>query len=116
MKGEDSRVAPSRAKKSATKKPRTKMPLIVIANSPKKEEALAGLERWKKKHKKVAKLLAIDDVLVDSMRGRYSTWTRIRVNLRNVPEKLRPEQGTPDPDDDPTREWRNARDVKKSQK
>jgi len=115
MKGEAARVAPSRAK-SITKKPRTKMPLIVIANSPKKEAALAGLERWKKKHKKVAKLLAVDDVLVDSMRGRYSTWTRIRVNLRNVPEKLRPAQETPDPDDDPTREWRNARDSKKNQK
>jgi bifunctional non-homologous end joining protein LigD len=113
MKGEAARVAPSRAKKSASKKPRTKMPLIVIANSPKKEEALAGLERWKKKHKKVAKLLAVDDVLVDSMRGRYSTWTRIRVNLRNVPEKLRPKQGTPDPDDDPTREWRKAHSSKK---
>jgi bifunctional non-homologous end joining protein LigD len=113
MKGEAARVAPSRAKKSASKKPRTKMPLIVIANSPKQEEALAGLERWKKKHKKVAKLLAVDDVLVDSMRGRYSTWTRIRVNLRNVPEKLRPKQGTPDPDDDPTREWRKAHSSKK---
>lgn len=115
MKGEASRVAPSRAK-SIAKKPRTKMPLIVIANSPKKDAALAGLERWKKKHKKVAKLLAVDDVLVDSMRGRYSTWTRIRVNLRNVPEKLRPAQATPDPDDDPTREWRNSRASKKQQK
>lgn len=108
MKGEAARVAPSRAK-SIAKKTRTKMPLLVIANSPTKDAALAGLERWKKKHKKVAKLLAVDDVLVDSMRGRYSTWTRIRVNLRNVPEKLRPAQATPDPDDDPTREWRNSR-------
>jgi bifunctional non-homologous end joining protein LigD len=113
MKGEASRVAPSRAK-SSTKKPRTKMPLLVIANSPNKEAALAGLERWKKKHRKVAKLLAIDDVLVDSMRGRYSTWTRIRVNLRNVPEDLRPPQETPDPDDDPTREWRKSHVSKQS--
>ena len=52
------------------------------------------------------RMLAVDDVLVDSMRGRSSTWTRIRVNLRNVPEELRPPQDTPDPDDDPTREWR----------
>jgi hypothetical protein len=73
MEGEASRVAPSRARSSA-KKPRTKMPLLVIANSPNKDAALAGLERWKKKHPKVAKLLAIDDVLVDSMRGRSSTW------------------------------------------
>lgn len=108
MKGEASRVAPSRAK-SATKKPRVKMPLLVIANSPDKKAALAGLERWKKKHPEVDKLLAVDDVLVDTMRGRSSTWTRIRINLRNVPEELRPEQETPDPDDDPTREWREWR-------
>ena len=106
MEGEAPRVAPSRAR-SAPKKKRERMPLIVVANSPDKKAALEGLERWKKKHKKVAKLLAVDDVLVDSMRGRSSTWTRIRVNLRNVPEDLRPPQETPDPDDDPTREWRN---------
>jgi hypothetical protein len=84
------------------------MPLIVVANSPDKDAALAGLERWKKKHRAAAKHLAVDDVLVDSMRGRSSTWTRIRINLRNVPEKIRPAQETPDPDDDPTREWREA--------
>ena len=109
MAGEGTRVAPSRAKstakKPAAKKKRIRMPLLVIANSPDKKAALEGLERWKKKHPKVAKLLALDDVLVDSMRGRSSTWTRIRVNLRNVPEKIRPPQETPDPDDDPTREW-----------
>jgi hypothetical protein len=82
------------------------MPLITVANSPAKDAALAGLERWKGKYPEVAKHLAIDDVLVDSMRGRSSTWTRIRVNLRNVPEEMRPAQETPDPDDDPTREWR----------
>jgi bifunctional non-homologous end joining protein LigD len=109
MAGEGTRVAPSRArtaeKKPATKKTRTRMPLLTIANSPDKNAALQGLERWKKKYAKVAKLLAVDDVLIDSMRGRSSTWTRIRVNLRHVPEKLRPPQETPDPDDDPTREW-----------
>jgi hypothetical protein len=95
-KGEAPRVAPSRAR----------MPLVVIAQSPDKQAALAGLERWKKKHPEVAAALAVDDVLVDSMRGRSSTWTRIRVNLRHVPEEMRPAQETPDPDDDPTREWR----------
>ena len=105
VKGEGSRVAPSRAK-SAAKKPRVKMPLIVVANSPNKREALAGLDRWKKKHPEVADLLAVDDILVDSMRGRSSTWTRIRINLRHVPEAIRPPQETPDPDDDPTREFR----------
>ena len=105
MDSEAPRVAPSRAK-SARKKPRIKMPLVVVANSPDKAAALAGLERWKKKHLQVVELLAPEDVLVDSMRGRSSTWTRIRINLQHVPEELRPRQETPDPDDDPTREWR----------
>ncbi len=105
MEAEGPRVAPSRAK-SAAKKSRVKMPLIVVANSPDKAAALAGLERWKTKHADAAGHLAVDDVLVDSMRGRSSTWTRIRINLRHVPESLRPPQETPDPDDDPTREWR----------
>ncbi len=91
-----------------------KMPLIVVANSPNREAALAGLERWKISHAEAAKLLAIDDVLIDSMRGRSSTWTRIRINLRHVPEAIRPAQETPDPDDDPTREWRTMHASKKT--
>jgi hypothetical protein len=82
------------------------MPLVTVANSPDKAAALAGLERWKQRHPDAAGHLAVDDVLVDAMRGRSSTWTRIRVNLRHVPEEMRPPQETPDPDDDPTREWR----------
>jgi bifunctional non-homologous end joining protein LigD len=112
MEGEAPRVAPSRAKVAAKKPARTKMPLLVVANSPSKEAALAGLERWKGKHPQVAALLAVDDVLVDSMRGTSSTWTRIRVNLRHVPEDLRPPQETPDPDDDPTRQWRTRTRIK----
>jgi hypothetical protein len=104
MEGEAPRVAPSRAKT-----PRTKMPLLVIANSPSKEAALEGLKRWKTRHAEAAQLLAVDDVLVDSMRGRSSTYTRIRVNLRHVPETLRPAQETPDPDYDPASEWRKKR-------
>ena len=118
MDGEATRVAPSRAKgvakaKTVAKAPRAKMPLIVVANSTKKDAALAGLARWKARHPEVAEHLAVDDVLVDSMRGRSSTWTRIRVNLRNVPEAIRPPQETPDPDDDPTRAWREWRDKAK---
>ncbi|MEO7653857.1 MAG: DNA polymerase domain-containing protein [Bryobacteraceae bacterium] len=117
MEGEAPRVSPSRAKsaakKSTAKTPRTKMPLIVVANSPSKDAALAGLERWKSKYAEVGGYLTADDVLVDSMRGRSSTWTRVRVNLRSVPESLRPAQETPDPDDDPTREWRAQRGQKK---
>jgi bifunctional non-homologous end joining protein LigD len=135
MEGEPARVAPSRAKKAkaakreseATSKTasaktpgkrkaaksRVKMPLIVVANSPDKEAALGGLERWKSQHPDAASHLAVDDVLVDSMRGRSSTWTRIRVNLRNVPEEIRPAPETPDPDDDPTRAWREAREKRR---
>jgi DNA ligase D-like protein (predicted polymerase) len=125
MEGEPARVAPSRAKsatktarkKVAARKPaaksRTKMPLIVVANSQDKEAALAGLDRWKKRNPEAASHLAVDDVLVDSMRGRSSTWTRVRVNLRNVPEEIRPPQETPDPDDDPTRAWREAREKRR---
>jgi bifunctional non-homologous end joining protein LigD len=115
---EPRRVAPSRARSSSSKPvakaPRTKMPLIVVANSPSKEAALAGLERWRSKHAEIAKLLAADDVLVDSMRGRSSSWTRIRINLRHVPEELRPINEPPDPDNDPTREWRKTRPSKKA--
>ncbi|HEX3596597.1 MAG TPA: DNA primase small subunit domain-containing protein, partial [Polyangiaceae bacterium] len=114
MEGEGTRVAPSRSKRSA-KKPREKMPLVVVANSPDKAAALAGLERWKGRHPDVAARLAVDDVLVDSMRGRSSTWTRIRVNLRHVPESERPPDEPPDPDDDPTREWRTAMRRKRSE-
>jgi bifunctional non-homologous end joining protein LigD len=112
MEGEAPRVAPSRARRPGSapgkRAPRVRMPLLTVANSPSKEAALAGLERWKQRHAEAAGHLAVDDVLVDAMRGRSSTWTRIRVNLRNVPEAIRPSQETPDPDDDPTREWREA--------
>jgi DNA ligase D len=76
-----------------------KYPLIEIGKARKKEDALAGLERWKKRHPDVAAHLQPADVLVDAMRGRYTTWTRIRVNLKNVPEKLRPPQEPLDPDE-----------------
>jgi DNA ligase D-like protein (predicted polymerase) len=119
MEGEAPRISPSRAKsqpaQAAVKKPRSKAPLIVVANSSHEAEALAGLERWKSKHKEAAQLLAIDDVLVDRMRGRSSVWTRIRVNLRHVPEELRPQQETPDPDEDPTRDFRASKASKKKE-
>jgi DNA ligase D-like protein (predicted polymerase) len=93
---------------------RTTFPLIEIARAATQAEAMEGLERWKARHPAVASRLTPPDVLVDSMRGRSSTWTRIRVNLRHVPEALRPAQETPDPDDDPTREWRTRNHSKTS--
>ncbi len=94
--GEPARVAPSRAKH----------PLITVAKAEHKDEALAGLERWKARYPEAAAHLAVDDVLVDAMRGRSTTWTRVRVNLRHVPEDQRPAEETPDPDYDP---WRRSR-------
>ncbi|HEY8430374.1 MAG TPA: DNA polymerase domain-containing protein [Sandaracinaceae bacterium] len=99
--GEPPRVQPSRAKRTKTEVRREKHPLIEIARAAKKEDALAGLERWKARHPEAAKHLDVTDVLVDAMRGRYTTWTRVRVNLRHVPEELRPPQEPPDPDYDP---------------
>ena len=81
-----------------------KYPLIIIANSPDKTAAEAGLERWKQKHPQAAAHLSANDVLVDRMRGSSAIWYRIRINLRHIPEDQRPPQETPDPDDDPTRD------------
>jgi hypothetical protein len=78
-----------------------KRPLIEIARSTSKDEALAGFERWKARHAKAAAHLEPPDVLVDSMRGRSTTWTRIRINLEHVPVDLRPPQEALDPDDAP---------------
>ena len=90
--GEPARVQPSRRRTS-------KFPLIEIGRAQKKEDALAGLERWRARHPEAASHLQPADVLVDAMRGRYRTWTRIRVNLQHVPENLRPPQETLDPDE-----------------
>ena len=77
-----------------------KRPLIEIGRAERKEDALAGLERWRARHPEAAAHLQPADVLVDAMRGRFHTWTRIRVNLQNVPEDLRPPQETLDPDEE----------------
>ena len=77
-----------------------KRPLIEIGRAEKKDDALAGLERWRARHPEAAAHLQPADVLVDAMRGRFHTWTRIRVNLQHVPEELRPSQEALDPDED----------------
>jgi len=105
MPGEPTRVQPSRARKTSrvpeesgkaglrpTGRRVSKHPLIVITHSTKKDEALAELEAWKQQHPKVVEHLQPADILTDSMRGRSSTWWRIRVNLQHVPEELRPAQ------------------------
>jgi bifunctional non-homologous end joining protein LigD len=110
--GEPPRVQPSKRRGSPTKarregavpppapgkssgptgRRRTTIPLIEIARAATEAEARQGLDRWKARHQDVWRRLGPADVLVDSMRGRSTTWTRIRVNLRNVPEQERPPQ------------------------
>jgi bifunctional non-homologous end joining protein LigD len=104
--GEAPRVAPSKRRASSPSGRRMPTrPLIEIGRSRDKDAALAGLSRWKSRHPDVAARLEPADVLVDSMRGRHRTWTRVRVNLQHVPESLRPPQEALDPDEDMASEW-----------
>jgi bifunctional non-homologous end joining protein LigD len=98
--GEPPRVQPSRRRTP-------KHPLIEIGRAEKKADALSGLERWRARHPEAAAHLQPADVLVDAMRGRFHTWTRIRVNLQHVPEAIRPPQEALDPDAGPdiAAEW-----------
>jgi DNA ligase D len=95
---------PPHYRKQASEPPRVRpskrrRPLIEIGRARRKQDAFAGLERWRARHPQAAAHLEPADVLVDAMRGRHSTWTRIRVNLQHVPEKLRPLQEALDPDE-----------------
>ena len=94
--GEPARVQPSRARKRVPVHP-----LIEIARALRKDDALAGLERWKGRHPDAAAHLQPADVLVDAMRGRSSTWTRVRINLQHVPDGARPAAEPRDPDEVP---------------
>jgi bifunctional non-homologous end joining protein LigD len=117
--GEPARVQPSKRRTptslrqgdggSAKRQRRPKHPLIEIGRSARKDDVLAGLERWKARHPDAAAHLEPADVLVDAMRGRFMTWTRIRVNLQHVPDALRPAQEALDPDDTPD-EWSGVGD------
>jgi len=112
--GEPARVQPSRRRAAVPEEQRAEQtrrqrpsrrksvhPLIEIGRARRKDEALAGFERWKVRHPEAASHLQAADILVDSMRGRFTTWTRIRVNLQHVPVELRPPQEPLDPDEDP---------------
>ena len=99
--GEPARVQPSRRRTPAH-------PLIEIARARQKGDALAGLERWKTRHPDAAAHLEPADILVDAMRGRFATWTRIRLNLQHVPAPLRPAQEPLDPDEDLTSDWQGV--------
>jgi DNA ligase D-like protein (predicted polymerase) len=90
---EPPRVQPSRRRVP-------KHPLIEIGRAQRKEDALAGVERWRARHPDAASHLKAADVLVDAMRGRFHTWTRTRINLQHVPVELRPPQEALDPDEE----------------
>ena len=102
--GEAPRVMPSRRRTP-------KHPLIEIGRARQKADALAGLERWKARHPDASAQLQPADVLVDAMRGRFRTWTRIRVNLQHVAEELRPEQEALDPDENMADDWSSVKDA-----
>ena len=99
--GEGPRVAPSR-RRTPTR------PLVEIGRAREKADALAGFERWKLRHPEVGEHLKPADVLVDAMRGRFRTWTRVRVNLQHVPEALRPAQEPLDPDENMADDWKGV--------
>src|SRR3954452_6348683 len=108
--GEPARVQPSKRRTASPRREGgggsgarrvSKHPLVEIGRAPNKSDALAGLERWKARHPEAAPHLEPADVLVDAMRGRFKTWTRIRINLQHVPEALRPAQEALDPDETP---------------
>jgi DNA ligase D-like protein (predicted polymerase) len=96
--GEPARVQPSKRRVP-------KFPLLEIGRAQKKDDALAGVDRWRARHPEAAAHLQPADVLVDAMRGRFHTWTRVRINLQHVPEALRPAQEPLDPDDEPPNPW-----------
>jgi hypothetical protein len=99
QRGEPPRVQPSKRKE---------MPLITVAKAARREDALAGLARWRERHPEASSYVEEEDVLVDAMRGRYTTWTRIRVNLRHVLRDQRPPTEPPDPDYDPWEKIRSS--------
>ena len=96
--GEAPRVAPSRRRTPIH-------PLLEIGRAREKDAALAGFERWKARHPEAAARLEPADVPVDALRGRFRTWTRVRVNLQHVPADLRPPQEPLDPDEDLASDW-----------
>ena len=105
--GEGPRVSPSKQRKPASPSGRrvSTRPLVTIGHAREKADALAGFDRWKARHPEAASHLKPADVLVDSLRGRHRTWTRVRVNLQHVPEALRPPQEPLDPNEDMASEW-----------
>ncbi|BBX19119.1 DNA polymerase domain-containing protein [Mycolicibacterium duvalii] len=84
--------APAGARRSANGRRQSSMPLIEIARTKTKDEAMSALRQWQDKYPAASEKLAPADILVDGMRGPSSIWYRIRINLQHVPEDTRPPQ------------------------
>ena len=98
--GEPPRVQPSKRRAAAGASPpararpggptgrrRSSMPLIEVARAASRDGgAWRAWSGGSSGTPSVWPLLEPADMLVDTMRGRSSTWTRIRLNLRHVPE------------------------------
>ncbi|UXA14006.1 DNA polymerase domain-containing protein [Mycobacterium sp. SMC-8] len=84
--------APKGARQSDDGRRVSAMPLIEIARTKTRDEAMAALQQWREKYPAAAEKLHPADVLVDGMRGPSSIWYRIRINLQHVEEDVRPPQ------------------------
>ncbi|OBK32316.1 DNA polymerase domain-containing protein [Mycobacterium sp. 1245111.1] len=84
--------APKGARRDGSGRRQSVMPLIEIARTKTKDEAMAALDTWRERHPAAAERLEPADVLVDGMRGPSSIWYRIRINLQHVPDGERPPQ------------------------
>lgn len=80
------------AKKSADGHRASQMPLIEIARTKTRDEAMAALDAWRSRHGEASERLEPVDILIDGMRGPSSIWYRVRINLQHVPEEIRPPQ------------------------
>jgi len=84
--------SPKGARRDGPGRRQSVMPLIEIARAKTKDEAMAALDTWRRRHPAAAERLEPADVLVDGMRGPSSIWYRIRINLQHVPDGQRPPQ------------------------
>ncbi|OFB35690.1 DNA polymerase domain-containing protein [Mycolicibacterium sp. (ex Dasyatis americana)] len=100
--------APKGAGRSGDGRRVSSMPLIEIAKTKTKDEAMAALDVWRERHPAAAERLEPVDILLDGMRGPSSIWYRVRINLQHVPEAERPPQQELLADYNPWEHYRGA--------
>lgn len=86
--------APRGARRNLGGRRASPLPLIEIARTKTRGEALSAVDTWRDRHPAAASRLTPADVLVDGMRGPSSIWYRVRINLQHVPADQRPPQQT----------------------